>query len=121
MVPHGWNDPEISTNRRTIPAARAQSVAPHLTPWKRGPGRLAAGIGRMELSRSSRLDYLRTSANSLQGRDMRARPVLLSAWFIAAIALVACSGSAMPTIDGAWARPGADGAQTAAYFTVKGA
>ena len=52
---------------------------------------------------------------------MRARSVLLSAWFIAAIALVACSGSAMPTIVRAWARPGADGAQTAAYFTVKGA
>jgi len=52
---------------------------------------------------------------------MRTRLALLSASFIAAIAFVACSDSGAPTIGGAWARPGAAGAQTAAYLTITGA
>jgi hypothetical protein len=41
------------------------------------------------------------------------------------VALAACSGSpgssAVPTISNAWARPGAAGAQSAAYMTITGA
>lgn len=51
---------------------------------------------------------------------MRSRFLLLSASFVAAIALVACSGPAAPAIEGAWARPAAAGAETAAYLTIKG-
>ncbi len=53
---------------------------------------------------------------------MRSRFVLLSASFVAAIALVACSGpssAAGPTIENPWARPAAAGADTAAYLTIK--
>lgn len=51
---------------------------------------------------------------------MRSRLVLLSAAIIVVNALVACSGTATPTIEGAWARPAAAGAETAAYLTIKG-
>lgn len=53
---------------------------------------------------------------------MRARLVLLSVSFVAAVALFGCSGSGVgaPTIEGAWARPGAVGAESAAYLTVRG-
>jgi periplasmic copper chaperone A len=51
---------------------------------------------------------------------MRSRFVLLSASFVAVIALVACSGPGAPAIEGAWARPAPAGAETAAYLTIKG-
>lgn len=71
---------------------------------------------------------------SHQGRGMRTRFTLLSASLVATMVLVACSGSGAPTagsdassppstgglaVEGAWARPAAAGAETAAYFTVR--
>lgn len=50
---------------------------------------------------------------------MRSKLVLLSASIVAVVALVACSGTTAPTIEGAWARPAAAGAETAAYLTIK--
>jgi len=51
------------------------------------------------------------------------RPLLIRAAILAivSIALVACSsssGSAIPTVNDAWARPAANGGQSAAYFTI---
>lgn len=53
---------------------------------------------------------------------MRSRLVRLAASIVTVIALAGCSGSAAgaPTIDGAWARPGVAGAETAAYLTITG-
>ena len=53
---------------------------------------------------------------------MRSRLILRSASIVAAVALVACSGSGAgaPTIEGAWARPGVAGAESAAYLTITG-
>jgi len=53
---------------------------------------------------------------------MRSRLVLLSASLVAAIVLVACTGSSAGalTVEGAWARPAAAGAESAAYLTIKG-
>jgi copper(I)-binding protein len=85
------------------------------------PGEPPVRMGRMDLSGSASLDYLRSYSISLLGRGMRSKLVLVSAVVIIAAALVACSGSAAPTIEGAWARPAAAGAETAAYLTIKGA
>jgi len=66
---------------------------------------------------------------------MRTRFTLLSASLVVAMVLVACSGSGAATagsdassqpstgglaVEGAWARPAAAGAETAAYFTIRG-
>lgn len=52
---------------------------------------------------------------------MRSKLAVLLVWVVAVVALAACSvpGSAAPTIEGAWARPGTAGAETAAYMTIK--
>ena len=52
---------------------------------------------------------------------MRSKFALLWVSMVAVIALVGCAGAAAPTIEGAWARPAAAGAETAAYLTIKGA
>jgi copper(I)-binding protein len=45
----------------------------------------------------------------------------LIATFVVAAILTACSAAAAgPTISGAWARPGAEGATTAAYLVITG-
>lgn len=65
--------------------------------------------------------------HSLQGRGVRTKLTLLSGSVVAAIALVACSGPSAPagpvapTIEGAWARPAAAGAESAAYLTITAA
>ena len=54
---------------------------------------------------------------------MRSTLIRMFAASLVAIAAVGCSGtgSAGPTIEGAWARPGAAGADSAAYFTITAA
>jgi copper(I)-binding protein len=53
---------------------------------------------------------------------MRSRIAAVCGSLVIMVAVAACSstGAAAPTIEGAWARPGAAGAETAAYMTIKG-
>ena len=53
---------------------------------------------------------------------MRSKLLVVLVSMVAAVVLVACSspGSATPTIEGAWARPGTAGAETAAYMVIRG-
>lgn len=60
-------------------------------------------------------------------RNVVRRTVLVVVAVVSLVALAACSGSSgspgsgAPTISEAWARPGAAGAQSAAYMTITGA
>ena len=53
---------------------------------------------------------------------MRSRIGAIGGSLVILFALAACSASgvAAPTIEGAWARPGIAGAETAAYLTIAG-